>query len=422
MGGSLSGTPGNRSQRWLWILVMAAVLNQVTVHLVRPTTTYKLIELGADSFMVGAVTAGYAVLPLILALYLGGLAQRLPSLKPLLVGGAVLTTLGAAAVSWAESFATILAASALMGMGQLIFTIGGQSAVARFASNSQLDMSFGWFTAGFAAGQMIGPLLGGILLSGGPVGAPADPQLGLSMPDINQALWVGTAISVPAILLLQFSGKRYRRQTQLQKSQAGSQDQPQDTSRASAAEILKRPGILSHLVASMALVATMDVLTAFLPLVANEAGVSPFWVGLLLALRAGMTILSRTMLSFLRRHFSREVLVLASLLVTGAALFVPPLALHHLWLAFLTLGVAGFFAGLGQPLTMSLVTQSVPDHWRSSALAVRLTGNRLGVVVIPLAAGAVAAPIGPAGAIWFTCLLLGASGTEKALQAVRGRG
>ena len=112
---------------WLWLLVEVAVLSQAAVHLIRPTTTYKLIELGADAFIVGVVTAGYAVLPLILALYLGGLAQRLSSLKPLLVGGAVLTTLGAAAVSWAASFPTILAASALMGMGQLRPSIESQA-------------------------------------------------------------------------------------------------------------------------------------------------------------------------------------------------------------------------------------------------------------------------------------------------------
>ena len=58
----------------------------------------------------------------------------------------------------------------------------------------------------------------------------------------------------------------------------------------------------------------------------------------------------------------------------------------------------------------------MPASWRGSALAVRLVGNRVGQVAMPLLAGLVAAPLGPAGAIWSTCAVLVGSGLEKTLR------
>lgn len=424
---------------WLWLLVAAAVMNQVTIHLIRPTTTYKLIALEAGSFTIGAVTAVYAVLPLLCALWLGGAAQRFASLKPMLVGGSLLCTVGAALVAWAETVLMISLASAVMGLGQLAFTIAGQSAIARFAENRQLDMAFGWFTAGFSAGQMIGPLIGGVMLNTTAMAAENGATDGAaSMPAIDTTLWVGAVISIPAILILQLSGKRYRRRRkdeQQTENQAGAQQTDEDSQSQRPAEdqrrgqsaeasekentkptvlqILKRPGVPSHMFTAIALISILDVLSAFLPLVGTHLGVAPIWVGVLLAVRGLASIVSRLLLPVLRRHFSREALVLWCLWTSAITLSVPPFVLDNLWIAIPTMAVAGFFLGVGQPLTMTMVTQAVPDNWRSQTLALRLMGNRVGQVAVPLVAGAVAAPLGPGGAIWFTCAILALSGTER---------
>jgi MFS family permease len=78
------------------------------------------------------------------------------------------------------------------------------------------------------------------------------------------------------------------------------------------------------------------------------------------------------------------------------------------------LAVGGFFLGIGQPLTMTAISQAVPASWRGSALAVRLMGNRVGQVVVPAAGGLVAAA-GASGAVWMCCALLLASGAAMAV-------
>jgi MFS family permease len=78
----------------------------------------------------------------------------------------------------------------------------------------------------------------------------------------------------------------------------------------------------------------------------------------------------------------------------------------------LTLGIivaiAGFSLGVGQPLTMSAVSQLTVPQERALAVSARLTGNRLGQFIVPAGAGVLAAGSGT-GAVFIALSLLLAS-------------
>lgn len=414
-----------RTGAWLWLLVAAATLSQTALNLVRPVTTYKLLALGADAVTVGLVTAAYAVLPLITAMWLGRTTDRVRELRRMVVVGAVVLALGALALDLAATAALVALASAVLGMGHLLFTIAGQAAIARHSPDDQLDKGFGWFTAAFSAGQLAGPLLAGLLLGTG--SAVASPE---RLADIRTALWLGAGLSLLAVPVLLVRARTPRRRPRdddaagaASTAAAGQQPAtgevetvPEPLPRASMLRILRVPGVPSHMLAALSLLAMLDILTAFLPLVGERAGVPPAWIGALLAVRGGASILSRVFLPWLAHRFSRRSLLLVSLYGSGIALALPPLVITVPWLAAVLLFAGGFCLGLGQPLTMTLISTSVPASWRGSALAVRLVGNRVGQVAMPLLAGLVAAPLGPAGAIWSTCAVLVGSGLEKTLR------
>lgn len=418
-----STAPRARSGAWLWFLVAGALLTQTALNLVRPVTTYKLLSLDADSVTVGLVTAAYAVVPLVTAMWLGRMTDRVRDLRTMVVVGALVLALGAGALALAPSVALVAVASALLGMGHLVFTIAGQSAVARFSPPDQLDKGFGWFTAAFSAGQLVGPLLVGVLLGTG--SDVASPE---RVADITLSLWIGAGLSVlvvPVMLLRRpasgAAGAPARNDDAAAAEQAAPatgelEVVPGTAPRASMLRILEVPGIPSHMLASLALLAMLDILTAFLPLVGERAGVSPAWIGALLAVRGGASIVSRVLLPWLAHRMSRRALLLVSLYGAGITLAVPPAVITVPWLAAVLLFVGGFCLGLGQPITMTLVSTAVPTSWRGSALAVRLVGNRAGQVAMPLLAGLVAAPLGPAGAIWSTCAVLLVSGLEKTVR------
>lgn len=414
----MNKTPSSRnSTAWLWLMVGAAVLTQTAANLLRPVTSYKLISLGEGETMIGLATAAYALLPLFLAMPMGRVTSRVPSLRGLTVSGALLIGVGGVMLTLSNQVWMIMFGSVVLGVGHLVFTIAGQSMITRRAPAHRMDAAFGWFTAAFSVGQMMGPLLSGILL--GNVSLSQAQSAGAGLQDsIMLALGIGAVVSVVAAPALFFLRPLPAPTTQ-QLRQV-----PQDgENKPTMVAIVRRPGIASHMLASLALLAILDILIAFLPLVGEATGVSPLGVGILLALRGAASVVSRIFLPMLSRRYRRNTLVLVSLLVSAVSIAAVPVALEFngmFWLAAALITFGGLVLGLGQPLTMTLISQAVPYTWRGSALALRLMSNRLGQVVLPFAAGMVAAPLGPGGGVWFACGVLAVSGTERLISRRTG--
>ncbi|WP_226347193.1 MFS transporter [Agilicoccus flavus] len=411
-----------RSRAWLVSLVVAGVLVQGALNLARPVTTYKLVGLGSGATTIGVVTAAYAVLPMAVALPLGRLTDRTPALPRYVMVSAALLAAGVAVLALAPNVPLVALGSVVLGLAHLLFTISGQAAIARYSDDDDLDLGFGWFTASYSVGQALGPLLGGALVGAGAV--TAGPE---RLADIDRALFVGAAISLLAVPLFLRRPRALGRAAAPEGARPPTDAEAADGAapvatpaepprRADVRAVLRSPGVASNMLASMGLLAMLDILVAFLPLVGEERGVAPVVIGALLAVRGAASILSRVLLPWLTRRMARSTLLVASLFGAGLALAIPPLLLDRVIVAGALLAVGGFFLGLGQPLTMTLISTAVPTAWRSQALAIRLVGNRVGQVGFPLLAGLVAAPLGPVGAIWMTCAVLLLAGGEKLVR------
>jgi MFS family permease len=157
------------------------------------------------------------------------------------------------------------------------------------------------------------------------------------------------------------------------------------------------------------------LLTAYLPVLAEQAGIGPGVVGLLLSLRAVGSIASRLLLGRLVARWGRVRLLVGSTLGSAALLAALPL-FSSAWAWAALLIVSGVLLGVGQPLTMVLVVRAAPDGARGSALAMRLTGNRLGQVAVPAAAGLAAGAAGAAAAFWLLGGLLAVAALAAALR------
>ena len=67
----------------------------------------------------------------------------------------------------------------------------------------------------------------------------------------------------------------------------------------------------------------------------------------------------------------------------------------------------GFALGIGQPLTMTIITIAVPSHTRGTWLALRLSANRVGQTVLPATIGLCSAVAGVSGVFGANALVLG---------------
>ncbi|MEU0719939.1 MFS transporter [Streptomyces lavendulocolor] len=380
---------------WLLRLVIAFGFAQAAVSMARPAVSYRALSLGADERAIGVIAGAYALLPLFAAVPLGRRTDR-GRCAPLLPTGVVLIAGGCALSGTAGSLAWTAAWSGVMGLGHLCFVIGAQSLVARRSAPAEQDRDFGHFTIGASLGQLVGPVAAGLLVGDA-------PGRGGTL-----ALVVSAAVAAVALTSL----------WRVEQRDAGPRHARVERDAVPVHRILRTRGVPAGIFVSLAVLSATDILTAYLPVVGEQRSIPPATVGLLLSLRAAATIACRLVMTPMLRLLGRTALLtvtclLAGVLCAGIALPVP------VWALAAMLAVLGFCLGAGQPLSMTTVVRAAPQEARSTALALRLTGNRLGQVAAPASAGLVAGVAGTAAPfVMLGALLLAAAG----LGARAGRG
>ncbi|HEX7148110.1 MAG TPA: MFS transporter [Actinomycetota bacterium] len=374
-------------QGWLARILAGVVLTQAALHLARPVTSYRALALGADARAIGLITAAFALVPLVVAVPLGRASDRW-RVGHLLTGGIALGAVACVLLGVAGTLWELALASAVLGLGHLALTLAGQSLIARQSADARHDRDFGLYTAGASLGQLIGPAMAGLALSSAGRSLEDATTLGFLLAAGLMALAVPTSFATDRL------GRAGR-------PRGGGLGRP-----LRAGELIGARGVPAGMFASLALLATVDVLTAYLPVLGVQRGISPLVVGALLSLRAATSILSRLLIPWMIPRLGRIRLLAAS--AAGSALLTAALPLSGSIAALgALLAAAGFLLGIGQPLTMSMVVQAVPSDTRGTALAIRLTGNRFGQVATPAAAGLVAGAAGVSAAFWLTGGLLG---------------
>jgi MFS family permease len=372
---------------WLARVLAGVVLTQAALYLARPVTSYRALALGADARAVGLITATFALVPLVVAVPLGRASDRWrPGL--LLTGGIALGAVACALLGLAGSLPGLALASAVLGLGHLALTLAGQSLIARRSDDAMHDRDFGLYAAAASTGQLVGPALAGFALSSAGRSLEGATTLGFVVAAGLMALAVPTSLGT---------------------------DRPGGAGRPSgrgaerplrAGELIGARGVPAGMFASLAVLATVDVLTAYLPVLGVQRGIPPAVIGALLSLRAATSILSRVLIPWMIGRLGR--IRLLTLSAAGSALLTAALPLSGSIAALgVLLAAAGFLLGIGQPLTMSMVVHAVPSDARGTALAIRLTGNRFGQVATPAAAGLVAGAAGVSAAFWLLGGLLG---------------
>ncbi|WP_433798770.1 MFS transporter [Actinomycetospora sp. CA-084318] len=393
---------------WFLGLLVCVLATQTALNLARPLVSYRAIGLGADATAVGIVTAAYALLPIVVAVPLGRATDRLGRSAEVLLLGVVLLGAAPLLLAAADALWSVGLASTTLGFGHLAFMIAAQGLVAARSPSGDLDRAFGVFTAVTSAGQLVGPLLAGALLG--------DASGAALLPASRTALLVAGACVLPALpVALVMAWRRLRRAVPV--PDAGSEPAG---GRTGIPALLRRPGMRPGLLVSLALLATVDLVTAYLPLLAEERGIAPSVVGVLLGARAGASLASRLLLGRLAARWARSTLVVASAAGSAVALVVAAWPGAGVPVMALALPLCGFFLGIGQPLTMTLTVRSAPASARSTALALRLLAHRVGQVAVPAGAGLVAGAAGAAGALWLAGGLLAGSAAAAADATRRG--
>lgn len=386
-------------QRWLMPVLLSSFFGQAAVFAARPAITYRVIALHADAASIGLVASAFAALPLLVAIPIGGWVDRRGAKGPFLLGGTVLILDGLALVK-ASSVPALVLESGLLGLGHILMAVAGQGYVASRSTDNH-DAAFASLTVAVSAGQLAGSA---VLAVAAVRQLDGSGGTALGSSGTSSLLFVAVfaaVVSTLAIVPVPALARKARAEA--------TASVPLGTG---IRQILRSASMPQAMLASLAVLTSIDVLIVYLPLYGQQTGLSATTVGLLLTVRAAASLVSRLFTGALLAYLGRSKTLLLATLAPAIAFGLFPLA-HADILKFGLMVVAGSGLGLGQPLTMAWVASRSPEQLRGTALGVRLAGNRMGQLVAPLAVGAVATAAG--AGVLFLFLLLTLGGTSVAI-------
>jgi MFS family permease len=345
-------------------LLAAGLLAQAFVHLLRVTVTYEALGQGMGAGIVGLLSAVFSLLPVFLTVQIGRFNDRGYAAWAAVLGTVCL--LAGSLILWIlpASLASLLVATAVLGVGQTLFVSSLQLIAMISSSRAHRDGILGNYMVAMSLGQAIGPLF-------------------LGLGDLIFPLAAAGAVLTLIASLLLLRAVPVRR-------------------RARAAEkiplsrIAKTRGLPWIILTGAICVTALDLMLAFLPVLGEARGVAPATIGLLLSLRAAASMVSRVLFGRAVRLFGRMRLMLGSVAIAGAGLLALALPLP-VWGMGLALFAAGFGLGIALTSTIALTAEIAPSGVRGTALSLRLTANRIAQFGLPLMAGLVVAPMGAGG-------------------------
>ena len=378
-----------RSNRWLWVLLTNVSLAQASIYVMRPMITYRALENGATGYQIGLIAALYALVPLVVAVQMGRWVGKFGEV-PLLVLGCASFIVLALGFAFLNNVIAIAATTSLAGIAHLSNVAASQSMVASRSPNQDQDRNFGYFSFATSSGHTFGPILGGLIAGSSGV-----------LPRSSSSAFVFAAILalVALVPLLIFRGLH----------QARSDSERERAEQIRAREVMARPGIKPAVWTSLAVSATNDVLVVILPLVGTENKISPVVIGTILSLRSAAAMISRFTLGKLTSRFGSSRVLNVSILFSTIFLTLTVFAKSATTLGVLMI-LVGLLLGIGQPLTMSMVSKKSPIEERAMAISLRLSGNRLGQFLVPIGSGTMAGFFGSGSIFLGLALLIGSAG------------
>jgi MFS family permease len=382
---------GDIDWRLLAALLSHSIVTHTCIGILRVATSYRTVELDLPVLWLGVISAAFAILPMFMAVALGRFIDR-GNDAPAAWIGATLILIGAAGFwAWPGSGLSLLGFTIFLGTGHMFCMGSHQMLAVRSANTRGREAAFGHYMVAASVGQGLGPYIVG-WVGGSATVPPTGPLFALGL--------IAGVLCLAVALTLRPAPRK--------------PGHAQATAPVPVATLVRLPGMGAFIAASVVTVTSLDLLVIYLPLLGAERGIDANAIGLLLAVRSAAALVGRVFYARLIYAVGRKPLTLTTIFL-GAVAFAL-LAVPSLPLMYVAVIVLGSALGIASTTTMTGIIALAPAESRATALSLRMTGNRVGQVLLPFLAGVMAAATGVAGILLGISVSLAASGTAVHLS------
>lgn len=337
------------------------------------------LDLGASQFLIGVLASLYALLPLVLGLYSGRMADTIGMRVPMLIGAGLTGVAMLCGFLW-QQLPALFATATLMGAAFVFYNVSIQNLAGAYGRPEERARNFSILTIGYSISAFIGPLIAGFAID----------YAGHARAFLVFALLT----LIPLSILALFPGIV---RVAVHKAEA--------TERR-ALDLLRDRPLRNVIVMSGLMVAAYELFGFYMPVFGHSIGLSASTIGIVMGTYAIATFLTRFFLPLLlRRVRPQQVLFAFMLLAAGSFLMMP--FLRDVYLIMLVTFTIGIGLGVGQPISMTMSFNQSPAGRTGEVTGLRLTANNIARIVIPLTAGALGSTFGIVPVFWMNAVNLG---------------
>jgi predicted MFS family arabinose efflux permease len=369
----------------IYLIVLTCVLTHAGFGGAKVALPLHALNLGVDAFSVGVIMALWALCPMLIALYVGRLVDRVGPRLPML-GGAIGVVIALLVPYFFPGVPALYVMSLAVGTAFQFFFVPTQGITGALGAPEDRARNYSLLAIGFSIASFIGPLIAGF---------------SIDFLGYEPAYLVLAACPAVAVLLLWFKGG-------LLPKAAVANDGKQKQS--CSFDLLRNANIRNAIIASGLISVAWDLYLFFFPIYGHSIGLSASSIGTIISMFAVAVFVIRVALPRLARMLSEFEILLHAIGFSGLALLLFPLFRDPYLLALASF-VLGLGCGVGQPMSMSLIYSLSPAGRASEGAGLRVMFNHFTHLVVPLAFGALGTAFGFAP-VFVSCsaLMLGGSG------------
>jgi len=366
----------------IYLTLVVIVLNHIAFGGSRVVVSLFALESGATQMQVGFLMALYALCPMLFAIAIGKLADRVGPRLPMLLGSIGLGIALLLNVLW-PTLSTLYVTSFLLGSSFHFFFVTVTGVAGGIGGPENRSRNYAIISLGFSGAGFIGPLIAGFSID----------YLG----HLKTFMILAAFTVIPILMLLRNPGFL----PGAAKASGGDG--------GGAMELWRAPKLRNTFIASGFISAGWDLFNFYMPVYGHGIGLSASAIGIILGTFALATFVIRSVLPWLIKRTSEVQVLIYAIFVAAFAFTLFPFFSHPV-----ALGAVAFLLGLGvgcgQPMSMSLIYALAPKGRASEAAGVRVTVNNFTHLVIPLLFGTIGTAFGYAPVWLANSALLGVGG------------
>jgi MFS family permease len=351
----------------IYLIVLMCALNHAGFGGSRVAVPLYALELGANQFTIGVLMALYGLCPMLLAVSIGKLADRIGPRLPMLFG-TIGISVSLVLPPLFPGLVTLYLSSLLIGMSFHFFFVTVTSIAGGIGGAGNRVRNYALVSLGFSGAGFLGPTAAGFSID----------HLG----HLPTFLLLASFPMIPMLLLLikpgvlPPAGKR------------GAAD-----GQRKVLDLWRIPILRNTFIASGIISSAWDLFQFYLPIYGYSIGLSASAIGMVLGVFAIATFAIRVALPRLIKLSNEAAILTYAIFVAAVAFSLFPFFRNAYALATIAF-LLGLGCGCGQPLSMSLIYALSPQGRVAESTGLRVMVNNFVHMLIPIVFGSVGTVFG----------------------------